>query len=414
MSSQDKSFPAIGDADETLQFLNADHRASAIQRLLSRLAVGELRVTLPGGAALNFSGERPGHSAMIALGRWRALRRVLFGGDIGFAEGYVEGDWTTNDLVSLIRVALGNFDALDSAMRGSAVFRLTNRLRHWLRPNSRGGSRANIISHYDLGNDFYRLWLDPRMVYSSAIYDGDMDLDAAQANKLERVGRLLDCGPGADVLEIGCGWGALAEHLARAHGANVTALTLSPSQFQWAKDSAAAHGVAHKIDYRLQDYRDVQGAYDRIVSIEMIEAVGEAWWPTYFGALMRRLAPDGRAVIQAITIADERYPAYRQAPDFIQKHIFPGGFLPSKSALSDQVALAGLRIAASETFGDSYARTLAAWRRQFHARWRDIAAQGFDDRFRRLWDYYLAYCEAAFAEGAVDVGLYTLESAASV
>jgi len=300
--------------------------------------------------------------------------------------------------------------ALDKTMRGAALFRWTNRLRHWLRPNSRRGSRANIVSHYDLGNDFYRLWLDPKMIYSSALYaDGETDLAAAQAQKLARIGDLLALEGGEQVLEIGCGWGALAESLAQSRGAKVTALTLSPSQLRWAKDSAAAQGVGDAIDYRLQDYRDVQGSFDRVVSIEMIEAVGEAWWPTYFATLARALRPGGRAVLQAITIADDRYESYRKAPDFIQRHIFPGGFLPSKSAFAEQVERAGLRLRASECFGASYARTLAEWRRRFHANWREISAQGFDERFRRLWDYYLCYCEAGFAEGAIDVGLYVLE-----
>jgi len=384
----------------------------AIRRLIPALAAGHLRVVTPGGGSLVFSGDEAGPSATISLKRWRALRRVLSAGDIGFAEGYLDGDWTTADLAALIRVAVRNLKVLDAAMRGAALVRWTNRLRHMLRPNSKRGARANIVQHYDLGNDFYRLWLDPTMVYSSAIYDpGETGLEGAQARKIARVADLLDVRAGERVLEIGCGWGALSEHLAHERGARVTALTLSPSQRQWALESAASRGLADKIDYRLQDYRDVEGVFDKIVSIEMIEAVGAAWWPAYFRKIASALRPGGRAVLQAITIADDRYESYRRAPDFIQKYIFPGGFLPSKTVLGEQIQRAGLRLAGSECFGMSYALTLAEWRRRFHAHWPAIAAQGFDDRFRRMWDYYLAYCEAGFAEGAIDVGLYRLEPA---
>ncbi|NLH80307.1 MAG: class I SAM-dependent methyltransferase, partial [Phyllobacteriaceae bacterium] len=226
---------------------------------------------------------------------------------------------------------------------------------------------------------------------------------------LDRIAERLALEGGESVLEIGCGWGALAAHLAEGRAGRVTGLTLSPSQLAWARDVAAARGLADRVDLRLQDYRDVDETFDRIVSIEMFEAVGEAWWPTYFGTLARALKPGGRAVLQVISIAEDRYEDYRRDTDFIQKHVFPGGFLPSKSAFAAAVAAAGLRLEAAEHFGLSYAETLAEWRRRFHARWEEIAPLGFDERFRRLWDYYLAYCEAGFREGAIDVGLYTLE-----
>ncbi|MBV5263853.1 SAM-dependent methyltransferase [Pinisolibacter aquiterrae] len=384
-------------------------RARLFDRLLSGLAVGRLRVILPSGESFVRAGRLTGPEATIQIRRWRTLTRILTGGDIGFAEGYVAGDWISPDPVAVIRLAARNTDDLRRAVRGSRLFRSVDRLRHLLNANSRRGSRRNIEAHYDLGNDFYRRWLDGTMLYSSALWDETTpSLEAAQTKKLDRIAELLALDGGESVLEIGCGWGALAAHLAEDRAGRVTGLTLSPSQLAWARDVAAVRGLADRVDLRLQDYRDVVETFDRVVSIEMFEAVGEAWWPTYFETLARALNPGGRAVLQVISIADDRYEDYRRDTDFIQKHVFPGGFLPSKSAFAAAVAAAGLRLEAAEHFGLSYAETLAEWRRRFHARWEEIAPLGFDARFRRLWDYYLAYCEAGFREGAIDVGLYTL------
>jgi cyclopropane-fatty-acyl-phospholipid synthase len=386
------------------------HARRLIERLVSGLRAGQLRVVLPSGPPLRIAGREPGPRATVIVKRWRALRLLALGGDIGFAESFVDGDWTSPDLVALVRLAARNMEAFDRAINGSNLLRAGERLRHLLRRNSRRGSRRNILAHYDLGNSFYSLWLDGTMQYSSGIFeDGAETLETAQARKIGRIAELLKLDDGERVLEIGCGWGGLAERLAAEKKALVTALTLSPSQRAWASGIATASGLADRINVRLQDYRDVGGSFDRIVSIEMLEAVGEAWWPTYFRVLGDRLMPGGRAVLQVITIAEERYEAYRRTPDFIQKHIFPGGFLPSSSALEAQIASAGLRLTHSETFGSSYARTLAHWRARFVAHWPEIAAQGFDERFQRLWTYYLCYCEAGFAEGAINVGLYVIE-----
>jgi len=366
---------------------------------------------LPSGRTIVRVGAEPGPEATVVLRRARMLRRLIVSGDVGFAEAYIAGDWTTPDLVAVIRLAARNMASLERAMNGSFLFRTVNRLRHILRGNSRRGSRRNIEAHYDLGNAFYRLWLDAGMQYSAALWDDDPpDLETAQAHKLDRIGERLGLEGGESVLEIGCGWGTLAAYLAREKGATVTAITLSPSQLAWARGLAARQDVADRIDLRLQDYRDLSGRFDRIVSIEMLEAVGEAWWPVYFQTLARSLKPGGRAVIQAITIAEDGFERYRRHPDFIQKHVFPGGFLPSEAALRAQIERAGLRLTHRESFGLSYARTLAEWRGRFNARWPDIAALGFDERFRRLWNYYLCYCEAGFAEATIDVGLFTIEA----
>jgi cyclopropane-fatty-acyl-phospholipid synthase len=384
-------------------------RARLFDRLLAGLTAGRMRVILPSGESFVRAGREPGPEATIRIRRWRMLARLLTGGDIGFAEAYVAGDWTSPDPVAVIRLAARNTEELRRAVRGSTPFRVVERLRHLLNRNSRRGSRRNIEAHYDLGNDFYRRWLDGTMLYSSALFDATTPtLEAAQARKLGRIAELLALGGGESVLEIGCGWGALAAHLAEAGAGRVTGITLSPSQLAWARDVAVGRGLDDRVDLRLQDYRDVEETFDRIVSIEMFEAVGEAWWPTYFGTIARALKPGGRAVLQVISIADDRFEDYRRDTDFIQKHVFPGGFLPSKSAFEAAVTAAGLRLEAAEHFGLSYAETLAEWRRRFHDRWEEIAPLGFDDRFRRLWDYYLAYCEAGFREEAIDVGLYTL------
>lgn len=387
----------------------ADPRRRLVERLVASLAVGTLRVILPSGATVLKTGALPGPEATIHLHRWRTLFRVVLGGDIGFGEAFVAGDWSSPDLVQLLRLAARNLDALETTIRGSTLARTFARLRHLARPNSKRGSKRNIVAHYDLGNDFYRRWLDGTMLYSSALWSDDATtLEAAQDAKLARIRDLLALTGGESVLEIGCGWGALAADLATRAGARVTGLTLSPSQLAWGRDVAGQAGVAPLVDLRLQDYRDVEGSYDRIVSIEMFEAVGEAWWPTYFDTVARRLKPGGRAVLQVITIADERIDAYRRDTDFIQHHVFPGGFLPSPAAFRAAAGRAGLTVAHEETFGLSYAETLAEWRRRFHAAWEEIAPLGFDDRFRRLWDYYLAYCEAGFRERTIDVGFYTL------
>jgi cyclopropane-fatty-acyl-phospholipid synthase len=275
--------------------------------------------------------------------------------------------------------------------------------------NTKTGSRRNIAFHYDLGNDFYRTWLDASMTYSSALYSRpDQGLEAAQERKLARILALLEMEEGHRVLEIGCGWGDLAARLAKS-GCHVTGLTLSKEQLAHARALAQAEGIAGRTDLRLQDYRDVGGRYDRVVSIEMLEAVGERYWPTYFSTVRERLAPGGRAVLQVITIDEERFKTYRRSADFIQRYIFPGGMLPTRSIVAREAAQAGLRLVAEETFGASYALTLAEWRRRFFAAWPAIERLGFPPAFRRLWEYYLCYCEAGFRAGVIDVGLYVLE-----
>lgn len=385
-----------------------------ISRLVSELGSGRLRIYSPTGAVFSLSGKSNGPEGTICLRNWRALRRIVSAGDIGFADGYIEGDWTSPDLASLLRLFARNASAMQKAFEGSSVVRVLSRLRHALNFNSKQGSRRNIQAHYDLGNAFYRLWLDDRMIYSSGIFTNETNnLESAQLQKMTRVRDLLELRGDERILEIGCGWGALAKFIAESNSTHVSGITLSQPQLTYARADDAAD-TSGRIEFQLQDYREIQGRFDRIVSIEMFEAVGEAYWNTYFSTIRRSLQPAGLAVLQVISIAEDRYEIYRRNTDFIQAYIFPGGFLPSKNTFAEAVEKAGLVIAGCETFADSYAETLLEWRRRFHQNWTQIAALGFDERFKRLWNYYFEYCESGFREGAIDVGLYKLVPASNL
>lgn len=375
--------------------------------MLRNVEQGTVIVETDAGTLLQGEGSAEGPSARIRIHRARAVARALFGGELGAARGYIEGDWSSPNLVDTCRFFVRN-PAAPVWPAIATVHGLLERARHALNANTRRGSRRNIEFHYDLGNDFFRHWLDRSMVYSSALWrTPDDTLEDAQRNKLSRVADLLGDLAGRSVLEIGCGWGAQACLLAR-RGATVKGITLSPAQLAYARDALAASGLAHRGEFALEDYRDQHGQYDAVVSIEMAEAVGEANLPAYFATIRRNLKPGGTAVLQIITIADDRLDSYRRQPDFIQRYIFPGGFLPSRRLLLERVRAAGLQLVGEDSFGLSYARTLAAWRDRFEQAWPEIAALGFAERFRRLWTYYLSYCEAGFQEKVIDVGHFVL------
>lgn len=385
--------------------------ARLLRRVMTRIDSGHITVVLPSGERVEHHGTRPGNHAALVLHRWRALRRLVSRGDLGFAEAYIDGDWSSPDLAALLELAGRNIALLDKRISGFWPVRMLNRLRHIMRMNSKSGSRRNIAFHYDLGNAFYRCWLDASMTYSSALYEHPgQTLEDAQEAKLERIVDLMDLREGDNVLEIGCGWGALAAKLARA-GAGVTGVTLSREQLAFARQRADREKLAGKISLELTDYRDVEGSYDRIVSIEMLEAVGEAYWPVYFRTLNARLNAGGTALLQVITIDEARFESYRASADFIQRHIFPGGMLPTRGIIARQAAAAGLELVSTQHFGESYARTLAEWRRRFRDSWPRVEAMGFPERFGRLWEYYLCYCEAGFRTGIIDVGFYVLAKA---
>jgi len=373
----------------------------SVLSLLEGLRHGLLEVRLPDGGSRLFGEGEPG--VVLQVHDEAMFGRVLARGDIGLAEAYLDGQWDTPDLTGLLGLFAANREVLRRAVYGSWRQLLGARLRHWLNRNSRDGSRRNIMAHYDLGNDFYRLWLDPSMSYSSALYrpGDDGSLSAAQDAKYRRILHRLAAGPGQSVLEIGCGWGGFAE-LAVAEGLQLTGLTLSPAQLEWARRRVP------QADLRLQDYRDLDERFDHVVSIEMFEAVGERWWPTYFSGVARALRPGGRAVVQSITIRDDLFASYRRGTAFIQQYIFPGGMLPSRSAFRSAAARQGLAVVDEYAFGPDYARTLAEWRQSFETNWPRIAELGFDDTFRRLWRFYLCYCEAGFLAGNIDVVQFEL------
>lgn len=373
-------------------------------RMLEKLDNGRLEVRLPDGASALFGEGEPG--VVLHVHDEAMFGRVLARGDIGLAEAYLDGQWDSPDITALLGLLARNREALKKAVYGSWRQLLAARVRHWLNRNSRAGSRRNIMAHYDLGNDFYRLWLDDTMSYSAAIYHeaDDGSLRGAQQAKYGRILDRLQARAGERVLEIGCGWGGFAE-MAAARGIDITGLTLSPAQLAWAQ--ARVPGA----DLRLQDYRDLNERFDHVVSIEMFEAVGERWWPSYFETLAASLKPGGKAVVQSITIHDALFADYRKGTDFIQQYIFPGGMLPSRSAFRAQAAKAGLKVSDEFAFGRDYARTLAEWRSSFEQRWPEIQKLGFDDTFRRLWRMYLCYCEAGFLAGNIDVVQFELTHA---
>ena len=370
----------------------------------NRVAVGSLEVTLPDGSRRSFRGPQPGPDAVLHIHRDRLARRFLIGGNMGFCEAYIDGDWTSPDVETLFRFFLLNAGALHQQMRGRLWFRVVQRFGHLLRPNSRRGARRNIAQHYDLGNEFYRAWLDPSMTYSSALFppDGPADLGAAQHRKYEALARRLHLTDRDRVLEIGCGWGGFAEFAARI-GARVTAITISREQWAFARRRLADAGLAERVDVQLRDYRDVEGRFDKIASIEMFEAVGERWWPAFFDGVRRNLKPGGRAGLQIITINNSDFQRYRRGTDYIQKYIFPGGMLPSPQVLKRSLENAGLSLRDWASFGPDYARTLRVWNDRFQAAWPRIEAMGFDRRFKRLWEQYFHYCAAGFAIGTIDV-----------
>lgn len=382
-----------------------------LRRLVSAVDHGHVTVVNPSGEKIEHRAAKPHLNATLVLHRWRAIRRLVTHGDLGFAKAYIDGDWSSPDLTALIELAARNSEQLGRKISGLLPVRTLNRLRHLSTANTMAGSRRNIAFHYDLGNAFYRSWLDDSMTYSSALYEREGEtLEDARDAALNRIVDLLELHGDERILEIGCGWGALAAKLAR-QGAHVTGVTLSSEQLAYASERIAREDLDDKVSLALKDYRDVVGCYDRIVSIEMLEAVGEAYWPLYFRTLRDRLKPGGKAVLQVITVDEKLFEGYRRSADFIQRYIFPGGMLPSKRIIAEQAQAVGLTLRSVGTFGDSYARTLFEWRHRFLASWSEIEAAGFPIRFRRLWEYYLCYCEAGFRAKTIDVGLYVLSRA---
>jgi cyclopropane-fatty-acyl-phospholipid synthase len=370
----------------------------------SKLRHGSLEVILPDGRTVRLGDNGPGPAAAMKVYDFSFASRLLRSGDIGIAEAYLRGEWDTPDLTQFLYLFCVNQDWMQANIIGKPLVRTVQTMRHWFNRNTRRQARRNIYRHYDIGNAFYSAWLDPSMTYSSALFEEDTtDLTAAQKNKYRRLAEAIDLRPDQKLLEIGCGWGGFAEYAAKTYGARVVGLTISREQRDFAQARVRAAGLNDHVEIRLQDYRDERDQYDRIASIEMIEAVGEQFWPNYFSQLRDRLLPGGLAGIQAITIQDSLFQSYRREVDFIQRYVFPGGMLPSPQILKSLGERFGVPVIRERIFGQDYAKTLATWRNNFRAAWPHLIPLGFDDRFRRLWEYYLAYCEAGFLSGNIDV-----------
>jgi cyclopropane-fatty-acyl-phospholipid synthase len=370
----------------------------------ARLKRGTLDITLLDGRVVRMGGVEPGPKAAMTLHSYSFAPRLINGGDIGIAEAYLNGEWDTPDLTQFLYVFCVNYDLIQTMLGDKPLVRFLQIVRHWFNRNTRRQARHNIHAHYDIGNAFYSAWLDPSMTYSSALFEDDSaDLTAAQHNKYRRLAEAIDLQPGQRLLEIGCGWGGFAEYVARTFGAKVVGLTISKEQRDFAQQRIQQAGLNDRVEIRLQDYRDERERYDRIASIEMIEAVGEQFWPNYFSQLRDRLLPGGLAGIQAITIRDSSFKSYRREVDFIQRYVFPGGMLPSPQILKSLGERFGVPVIREHIFGQDYAKTLATWRNNFRSAWPNLTPLGFDERFRRLWEYYLAYCEAGFLSGNIDV-----------
>ncbi len=369
------------------------------------LARGTLNIRMPDGRSVIMGGNAPGPQAQIILNNWNLPGRAFVGGTIGVAESYVDGDWESPDVTSVLELFVVNTEAGERLAGGASwVLTTIQRMRHWLNENTRRGSMRNISAHYDLGNQFYRQWLDSTMTYSSALFSaGANDLESAQTAKYRALARDVGIGSSDHVLEIGCGWGGFAEFAAREVGCRVTGLTISREQHAFATERIAKAGLSDRVEIKLQDYRDETGKYDRVTSIEMFEAVGEKYWPVFFGKMKECLKAGGTAGLQIITINEFAFELYRRRPDFIQRYIFPGGMLPTPAILRTLSAEQGLSFLRERVFPQDYARTLAEWRTRFWESWEKIVPLGFDERFKKLWEFYLHYCEAGFRAEYIDV-----------
>jgi cyclopropane-fatty-acyl-phospholipid synthase len=381
-------------------------RQSLVEDFLSRLdclEYGTLEIEVNGRQFI-LNGKSSGGMARLEILRFSDfIKKLYINGDIGFAESYMSGDWRSPDLTALLHLLANNRHRFTRLRRSSRLTNLTNRLRHWARRNTRQGSARNIEAHYDLGNDFYRLWLDPGMTYSCALFYNKQDsLEKAQENKYQRILELLHPQPGSKLLEIGCGWGGFAIEAAK-HGINVDGITLSPSQLSWANGRISSTGLSESVKLSLTDYRDISGQYDHVVSIEMFEAVGEAYWHDYMAQIAAHLKPGGSAALQVITLDEQAFKNYRVKPDFIQRYIFPGGMLPTISTLIASAEKHNLTLLQDDRFGLDYAQTLRQWQQNFNQAREEVVARGFDQRFIRMWRYYLSYCEAGFLDGRLDL-----------
>ncbi|MEL7028273.1 MAG: cyclopropane-fatty-acyl-phospholipid synthase family protein, partial [Pseudomonadota bacterium] len=386
------------------------HLTRLALKVAARIKWGTMLVETPDGRVFRFEGqERPEEVGVIIIKDYRFAPRLMFGGGVGFFQAFADDQWDSPDVAQFLRVVAANADRMQEYFRGNTLIRRINYLVHLMRRNTKIGARRNIMAHYDLGNSFYETWLDRSMTYSSAKFEHpDQDLQAAQTNKYRELARRINLQADESVLEIGSGWGGFAEFAAGEVGARVTGITISPEQYDYARERMFKAGLNDKVEIRLQDYRDVEDKFDKVASIEMFEAVGKEYWPTYFNKVRNSLKPGGLAGLQIITIDDRYFDRYQRSADFIQRFIFPGGMLPSPQVLREHIAGAGLAWRENVNFGVDYADTLKSWQERFVSAWDDIRTLGFDERFNKLWRYYLSYCEAGFRAGTIDVTQVTV------
>lgn len=385
---------------------------SAVFDVMQTMKRGRIDVILPDGRHFRAEGTAPGYVAEIQVHNDDLFARTIREGDLGFCEAYMDGWWSTPDLLAFMDLVHDDAEDMYDGFPGQFLVRFYERMRFWMQRNSKEQAKKNISYHYDLGNDFYALWLDETMTYSSAKFDtGQESLEAAQIAKYQSMVDQMGAQPGDHVLEIGCGWGGFAEYAAKERGLRVTGLTISREQHDYAVERMAKAGLSDMVTIKMQDYRDETGVYDGIASIEMFEAVGEKYWPVYFETLRERLKPGKHATLQIITVAHRRWQVYKRGVDFIQKYIFPGGMLPSPVVLRQEIEKAGLTVARSIEFGESYSQTLRRWHETFNDRWDDVAALGFDERFKRMWNFYLTSCASTFHSGNCDVTQITVTRA---
>ena len=390
-----------------------DHLPRYFTRVFSmaqRMNTGRLDFVLPDGRHFRAEGPNPGPVAEVRIHNDDLFARLIREGDLGFCDAYLDEWWSTPDLQAFMDLVHADNEDIYDGFPGMGLVRRFEKFRFWLQRNHREQAKKNISYHYDLGNDFYRLWLDETMTYSSALFEtGQESHEAAQIAKYASMVDQMGAQPGDHILEIGCGWGGFAEYAAKERGLKVTGLTISEEQFKYARERIEKAGLSDKVEFKLQDYRDERGVYDGIASIEMFEAVGQKYWPTYFETVRERLKPGKNATLQIITVTDRRWEVYQRGVDFIQKYIFPGGMLPSPSALRAQVQRAGLAVEKSVEFGASYNITLRRWHETFNEKWDQIAEMGFDNRFRRMWNFYLTSCAATFESANCDVTQITIK-----
>mgnify|MGYP005679040497 FL=1 len=378
--------------------------------LVGKLNSGRVDFILPDGRRFRAEGLKPGPVAEVTINNPDVFARLVREGDLGFCDAYLDGWWTTPDLQAFMDFIHADNDDMYDGFPGMALVRAWEKARFWFQSNTKRQALKNISYHYDLGNDFYSLWLDDTMTYSSALFNTSQEsLEKAQIAKYASMVDQMGVKPGDHVLEIGCGWGGFAEYAAKERGLKVTGLTISKEQLDYANKRIKSKGLSDKVNLKLQDYRDETGVYDGVASIEMFEAVGEKYWPVYFDKIKQCLKPGKQATLQIITIQDARWDVYRKSVDFIQKYIFPGGMLPSPSVLRQEIHRAGLSVKHSIEFGKSYSQTLRRWFEVFNNKWDNISAMGFDDRFRRMWNFYLTSCAATFESGNCDVTQITLQ-----